>query len=83
MHRRVSFFAPSSSRVSALTLQLVVAPSICTFPNRTASDGQDSSRVLALPNFVEIASANINCIVREITGTNLRCVPKKSIRRIL
>ena len=66
MHRRISLFAPSSSGIPALTLQLVVATGVHAFPNRTASDRQNPSRVLALPNFVQVSSANFNGMVVKI-----------------
>ena len=66
MHRRISLFAPSSSGISALALKLVVATGVHAFPNRTASERQHPSWVLALPNFVKVASANINGMVVQI-----------------
>ena len=66
MHRRISLFAPSSSGISALALKLVVATGVHAFPNRTASERQHPSWVLALPNFVKVASANINGMVVKI-----------------
>ena len=66
MHRCISFLAPSSSSVSALTLQLVVATSVHAFPDRTTSDGEDPCRVLTLAYFVEVSGANINGMVSKL-----------------
>ena len=52
--------------LEVLALKLVVATGVHAFPNRTASDRQHPSWVLALPNFVKVASANINGMVVKI-----------------
>ena len=83
MHRCISLFAPSSSSIPALTLQLIVATGAHAFPNRTTSDGEDPCRILRLANFVEISGANRNGMVIKLSSRNLRCIPKKSIRRVL
>ena len=83
MHRCISFFAPSSSSISALTLQLIVATGVHAFPDRTTSDGEDPCRVLTLADFVEVSGANSNGMVIKLSSRNLRCIPKESIRRVL